>query len=137
MIIVVSIISIIRALYEGFIFDTQKGRDFEGLIHGLGTFLIGLTYFLCLRVEYTCLWKMIAELACYHLVFIYTHLGFYHQTRNQLNKSVYPLGFRDWRPTTSKSWWDNYVFKYAPLTYNVRLAMVLLGIVGYIVVKLV
>jgi len=135
--IAVAIISIIRGIYEGFIFDTQKGRDFEDLIHKLGTILLALVYVLSGMIDCTTWLDWVLCLSCYHLIFFYLHLGFYHQTRNQLNKSVYPLGFRDWRPQTSKSWWDNYVFKYAPLTYKVRLLMAIVGVIGYVIVKLV
>lgn len=135
--IAVILFSIIRGLYDGFIFDTQKGRDFEGLIHGIGTILLALVYALSGLIECNTWVDWLVCLISYHLVFIYLHLGYYHQTRNQLNKAVYPLGFRDWRPKTSKSWWDNYVFKYAPLTYKVRLLMAIIGIIGYVIVKLI
>lgn len=135
--IAVILFSTIRGLYDGFIFDTQKGRDFEDLIHKLGTILLALVYVLSGMIDCTTWLDWVLFLSCYHLVFFYFHLGFYHQTRNQLNKAVYPLGFRDWRPKTSKSWWDNYVFKYAPLTYKVRLLMAIIGIIGYVIVKLI
>lgn len=133
MIIFIAIIARIRGTYEGFIFDTEKGREYENLIHLMGTILIAISYGLCMKADYFA-WYSLLKIISYHSVFLYYHLGYYHETRNVLNSNVYPLGFMDWRPTTSKSWWDNHVFKYAPLTYQTRLYFLFTGILLYFII---
>jgi len=118
----------IRGCFEGFIFDSEKGRENENLIHRLGTVLVAVYYLSIFDFTLT----GFIRICSMHLTFFYVHLGTYHQTRHALNEKVYPLGFKDWRPSTSKSWWDNYVFKYAPLTYRVRLILFIIGTIIYI-----
>jgi len=61
------------------------------------------------------------------MIFPFFHNGFYYLTRNKIDSSVYQLGFRDMSKTSIAN---------VNFTFPIRTSLMILGIVGLIVLKL-
>jgi len=83
-------------------------RSIVGIVFGLtlsnGNYLNSLLYTICLG-----------------MILPFFHNGFYYQTRNKIDSSVYPKGFRDMSKTSIAN---------VNFTFPVRTSLMMMGVIG-------
>jgi hypothetical protein len=81
--------------------------------------IVGLVF--SFSMSQTNLWIWFPVLVCLGMIFPFFHNGFYYKTRNQIDPTKYPLGFRDMSQTSI-----------APInfTFLFRTILLILGLSG-------
>ena len=62
---------------------------------------------------------------CLGMIFPFFHNGFYYKTRNQIDETKYPLGFRDMSTTSIAK---------VNFTFFVRSTMLIIGLIGLVLI---
>lgn len=126
-----SFIGYVLGTFHGFMFDSENGRKYENFLHGLTVAFLCVFYMSFILVVGISI-KNLAMVCCLHGICHWFYLGNYYKRRNVLNDKIYTAEFYDSASSTSKSWWDEHVFKYFPMNFFNRTILLIASLLIYL-----